>query len=332
MYSIFISNRHFCFILAPPLRGSWIDIYPNAAWKQSGTTVAGGNGRGSEMNQLTLPRGFYIDDDQTIYIAEWWNHRVMEWKCGATSGRVVAGGNGQGNGINQLHKPTDVIVDKERDSLIICDCENKRVVRWSRRNGGIATGETIISNIACIGLTMNENGFLYVVDNEKSEVRRYRMDGSGGKVVAGGNGHGSGLNQLYSPQYVFVDRDHSMYVSERGANRVTKWEEDAKEGMVVAGGHGEGSSLTQLNCPQVVVVDQLGTVYVVDWGNHRIVRWAKGSPQGSVIAGGNGKGQQSNQLYDPIGLLFDRHGNLHVTDQGNHRVQKFEIENNNHNT
>ena len=43
----------------------------------------------------------------------------------------------------------DVIVDKERDNLIICDNGNRRVVRWPRRNG--TSGETIISNIDCMG-------------------------------------------------------------------------------------------------------------------------------------------------------------------------------------
>ena len=45
----------------------------------------------------------FIDDDQTIYVAEWGNHRIVEWKSGATNGQVVAGGNGQGNRNDQLN-------------------------------------------------------------------------------------------------------------------------------------------------------------------------------------------------------------------------------------
>ena len=102
----------------------------------------------------------YVDDDQTLYVAEWSNHRIVEWKSGATSGQVVAGGNEEGSGAHQLSYPVDVIVDKERDSLIISDRSNRRVVRWPRRNG--TSGETIISNIYCVGLTMDENGSLYI--------------------------------------------------------------------------------------------------------------------------------------------------------------------------
>ncbi|CAF4389533.1 unnamed protein product, partial [Rotaria sp. Silwood2] len=249
-----------------------------------------------------------------------------EWKWGATSGQVVAGGNGQGSGAHQLSYPQDVIVDKERDSLIICDRLNGRVVRWPRRNG--TSGETIISNIGCVGLTMDENGSLYVTDEGKHEVRRYRRGESQGTVVAGDNGRGNRLDQLSSPRYVFVDRDHSVYVSDLRNHRVMKWVEGAKQGIVVAGGQEKGNGLTQLSYPEGVVVDQLGTVYVADYWNDRIMRWPKGATQGSVIVGGNGRGGQSNQLNEPIGLSFDRHGNLYVVDYGNHRVQKFNIDSN----
>ena len=125
----------------------------NAQWQQNGLTVVGRNGQGNGNNQLSDPCGLYIDDDQTIYIADSSNHRIIEWKWNATSGQVVAGGNKEGNEVHQLPYPRDVIVDKERDNLIICDGRNRIVVRWPRRNG--TSGETIISNIDCVGLRMD---------------------------------------------------------------------------------------------------------------------------------------------------------------------------------
>jgi sugar lactone lactonase YvrE len=247
----------------------------------------------------------------------------MEWKLGTTNGKVVAGGNGPGNGLHQLNRPIDVIVDKASDTLIISDSENKRVVRWPRRNG--TRGKTIISNIMCIGLTMDDNESLYVVDGENHQVRRYRRGESQGTVVAGGNGHGDRLDQLSSPQFVFVDRDRSVYVSDLRNHRIMKWEEGAKHGIVVAGGQGEGNNLGQLYVPLGIFVDQLSTIYVADQGNHRIMRWPKEATQGSVIVGGERKGGQSHQFNNPIDLSFDRHGNLYVVDENNHRIQRFSI-------
>jgi len=248
----------------------------------------------------------------------------VEWKRGATTGQLVAGGKGRGNGTDQLDNPYDLIVDKQRDSLIITDNGNRRVVRWPRRNG--SNGETIISNIRCRGLTMDENGSLYVVDGENNQVRRYRMGDTQGTVVAGGNGQGNRLDQLDNPSDIFVGRDHAVYVSDSGNHRVIKWEQGAKEGIRVAGGQQQGNSLEQLSSPRGIIVDQLDTVYVDDKENNRTIRWPKGDTQGSVIAGGNGGGEQSNQFVYPYGLSFDRHGNLYVADTFNHRLLKFNIQ------
>ncbi|CAF4008715.1 unnamed protein product [Rotaria sp. Silwood1] len=308
----------------PPLRAPSIEIHPNATWSKNGVTVAGGNGQGSGLNQLDRPLGLYVDYDQTIYVADQNNHRIMTWKSGATSGQVIAGGNGQGQGAHQLNRPFDVILDKKSNSLIISEHGNSKLVRWPHQNG--TKTEVMNWNIECIGLTMDDNGFLYVVEHGKHEVIRYGIGDTKGTVVAGGHGRGNGLNQLSFPWFVFVDRDHSVYVSDSGNHRVMKWEEGAKQGIVVAGGQGEGNHLTQLANPYGVVVDQMGTVYVADKNNDRIMRWTKGATQGSVIVGGNSKGVHSNQLNGAAGLSFDPQGNLYVVEHGNHRLQRFSLE------
>ncbi|CAF4609637.1 unnamed protein product [Rotaria socialis] len=303
-----------------------VNIPANATWAQNGVTIAGGNGGGSATNQLHHPFGLFVDDDQTVVIADRGNHRIMQWKNGdTTNGQVVAGGKGAGNGLHQLNGPTDALIDKETDSLIICDRWNRRVVRWPRQSS-TAQGEILIDNIDSYGVAMDEQRNLYVSDDRKGEVRRYQLGYRNGTLVAGGNGIGYGLKKFKEPIYLFVDRDHSVYVSDNNNQRAMKWVEGAKEGIVVAGGQGLWSALTQLSHPQGIFVDTLGTLYVVDWENDRVMRWIQGAKQGTVVVGGNGKGAGANQFYNPIGLSFDRHGNLYVADYGNNRVQRFSIE------
>ncbi len=265
----------------------------------------------------------FIDDDQTIYVADTSNHRIMEWKRNTINGQILAGGNSRGNRNDQLNDPTKVIIDKENDSLIICDCTNRRVVRWPRRNG--QSGEILISNIGCRDLIMDNDGYLYVSDCEKHEVRRWKMGETEGTIVAGGNGPGSRLDQLNYPQYIFIDEDHSVYVSDYHNHRVMKWMKGAKEGIVVAGGQGEGNGLRQLSSPGGIIVDQFGSVYVVDASNNRVMRWLKGAQEGTIAVGGNGQGNQPNQLYIPFDLSFDLENNLYVVDYGNNRVQRFDV-------
>ncbi|CAF2009096.1 unnamed protein product [Rotaria magnacalcarata] len=297
-----------------------------AKWVHNGVTIAGGNGQGSATNQLYNPNGLFVDDDQTVVIADFRNHRIMQWKNGeTTNGQVVAGGKGEGTGLHQLDRPTDVLIDEETDSLIICDRENRRVVRWPRHSDAIQ-GEILIDNIDCFGLAMDDQRYLYVSDYKKHEVRRYQLGEKNGILVAGGNGQGSGLNQLDYPTYLFVDEQQSVYVSDCRNHCVMKWDKGTKEGIVVAGGQGGGSALTQLNHPHGIFVDTLGTIYVADTSNRRVMRWTQGAKQGTVVVGGNGKGEGANQFSNPIGLSFDRHGNLYVADLDNNRVQRFSIE------
>ncbi|CAF3085003.1 unnamed protein product [Rotaria sp. Silwood2] len=292
---------------------------------QSVATVAGGHGYGIATNQLKNPYGLFVDDNQTIAIADYDNHRIVQWKIGDINGQVVAGGNGEGNRLNQLNRPTDVLIDRETDSFIICDRDNRRVVRWSRRSGTIE-GAILVDNIKCFGLAMHGQRHLYISDTRKHNVRRYQIENKNGVIVAGGNGKGASLNQFNFPTYIFVDQQQTVYVSDYYNHRVMKWNKDAKQGIIVARDQDEGNSATQLWYPEGLFVDMLGTIYVVDSVKHRVMRWSNGTQQSSVIFGGNGRGEGVNQLNAPIGLASDRHDKLYVTDAGNHRVQRFSIE------
>lgn len=236
----------------------------------------------------------------------------MNGKKNATTGVIVAGGNGEGDQDDQFNNPLDVLIDYRNDALIVADWGNRRVVRWPRRNG--ESGQIIIPNVRCFGLAIDYKGDIYVVDDEKHEIRRWTIGHNQGVLVAGGNGQGARLNQLNQPHHIFVDDNESIFVSDCGNHRVMKWKKDAKEGIIVAGGYGKGNNLTQLYVPNGIFVDQLETVYVADYGNDRIVRWLKGSRKGEVVV--NGK------LDRPYDLVFDEDNNLYIVDNGNDRVQK----------
>ena len=126
---------------------SSITIQNNTKWKQHATTVAGGNDRGRQLNRLDRPQGIFVDTDKTMYIADWWNDRIVQWRHGETKGEIIAGVNGKGNRIDHLNNPTDVILDRKNNALIIADQGNRRVVRWSIQNK--TKQEVLVSNIRC---------------------------------------------------------------------------------------------------------------------------------------------------------------------------------------
>ncbi|CAF0750100.1 unnamed protein product [Adineta steineri] len=291
-------------------------------FQQFGITVAGGNGQGDELNQLYYPQEIFIDNDRSIYIADYWNYRIIKWKLNSIEGQIITVENGSENENDQVSCPANIIFDQKYNSFIISDTHNQRVIRYFDNNQ--TNQQTIISNINCWGLTIDKNGFIYVSDCDNNEVRRWKLGDKKGGLVAGGNGQGNHLNQFNCPTFIFIDEDDSLYISDRDNHRVMKWKKDAKEGIIVAGGNGEGNSLKQLSFPRGVIVDHLGQIYVADYDNHRIMRWCEGDKEGEIVVGGNGQGDQLNQLNCPMGLSFDNEENLYVVDQGNHRIQKYE--------
>ncbi|UJR24604.1 hypothetical protein I4U23_005979 [Adineta vaga] len=276
-------------------------------WKDQAITVAGGNEEGQEIYQLSNPQG--------IFIADFNNHQILEWKCNAPFGNIIAGGNGRGSQIDQLCCPTDIIVDKENHSFIIADFNNQRVIRWFDRKQQI-----LIHDIKCCSIAMYKYGFLYVSNCSKNEVRQWKLGGKVGKMVAGGIGQGNKLNQLNFPTFIFVDDEQSIYISDRDNHRLIKWRKNAKQGVIVAGGNGEGNDLNQLSSPEGLFVNQWNEVFVADYGNDRIMVWCEDNTEGLIIAEGN----ESNQLNGPTGLSFDSDGHLYVADYKNHRIQKYE--------
>ncbi|CAF1043977.1 unnamed protein product [Adineta ricciae] len=283
-------------------------------WKQNGEIIAGGEKPGRGLTQLNFPCSICIDKDSTAYIADSWNHRIVQWKLNEKEGKVVTNGYEKENFMCKLSTPTDVIVDGRDGSLIIADCDNRRIVRWFHK-----TIEILMTQVDCHCLAQDRSGLLYACNRAKNEVMRWEIGNEDSRtIVSGGNGQGSALNQLSQPARIFVDDEQSIYVSDVGNHRVMKWRKGASQGTIVAGGNHKGKNLNQLNHPAGLTVDSLGRIYVADFGNNRIVRWCEGSKEGEIVISENSK-----ELCCPRSLAFDSDGNLFVVNWGNSRVLKF---------
>ncbi|CAF4042375.1 unnamed protein product [Adineta steineri] len=114
---------------------------------KKGELVAGGNGKGKNLNQLNCPYYIFIDEDFSLYISDHDNNRVMKWKKDAKEGIIVAGGNGEGNSLKQLDNPYGVIVD-HLGQIYVADAGNHRVIRWreGEKEGEVVVGGNGLGN------------------------------------------------------------------------------------------------------------------------------------------------------------------------------------------
>ncbi|CAF2049752.1 unnamed protein product [Rotaria magnacalcarata] len=95
-----------------------------------GIAIAGGQGEGNALAQLSCPCGVFIDNSNTLYVTDYGNHRVMRWPQGTKQGTVIVGGNGRGAGINQFIGPFKLSFDRH-GNLYVVDQDNHRVQRFS---------------------------------------------------------------------------------------------------------------------------------------------------------------------------------------------------------
>ncbi|CAF1073241.1 unnamed protein product [Adineta steineri] len=156
-------------------------IYMFVGGSGSQVTVAGGNGGGDALNQLSGPNGVYYDYLYTnaLYVADSNNHRVMKFPSGSTSvtfGTVVAGGHGAGSGANQFNSPRSILVDS--------------------------------------------SGTLYIADGNNHRVQRWPLNAISGTTIVGTGTSGTAANQLNVPEQILFDKYNNLLVADRYNNRI----------------------------------------------------------------------------------------------------------------
>ena len=277
-----------------------------------------------------------IVDNDILYIADRYNHRVVIIAPNSTTAAATFGS--FGTGPNQFNEPADVFVTNT--SIYVLDSLNYRVQMWPRNR---LNGTTVAGVLGSVGNTSSNStfglssgisvdifGYLYVVDQPNHRVLRFppnSTSGTNGVVVAGTGTAGNGSSQLDQPSRIFVDNNLTMYITDTNNNRIQKWAVGVSLGVNVAGSGIAANSDADLNGPRSVIVDNNGYVYIADGSNNRIQRWAPGGCVGECVVGcSRMNGSASDRLGNPQAMAFDSQGAVYVSDGYQNRVQKFAIQ------
>ncbi|CAM4956650.1 unnamed protein product [Rotaria socialis] len=175
-------------------------------WKigdQNGKLVAGGNGKGENLNQLNHPSFIFVDNDCSLYISDCANHRVVKWLKYAKQGIIVAGGNREGNSFKQLSGPQGIIVA-----------------------GGNREGNSFKQLSGPQGIIVDQFNQIYMADRGNNRVMCWLEGAKKGSIVVGGNGYGNESNQLFYPMGLSFDQQRNLYVADSINNRIQKFEID----------------------------------------------------------------------------------------------------------
>jgi sugar lactone lactonase YvrE len=233
---------------------------------------------------------------------------------------------------NFLNNPQGIAVDENENVYITENCYNPRVLvfdsdgNFLRRWGSYGSGDGQF--ISLIGIAVDANGSIYVVD-----ARRIQVFDSNGNFLRKFGSLGLGDGQFgFMPYGITVDGIGNVYVTETsyryggtyGYERIQVFD---SSGNFIRKWGSYGSEDGQFGVPQTIAVDNDGYVYVADFENSRIQiftntgtfldkwqRWENHNPQ-------------NKDLYQPYGITLDKNGNVYVNDnavRGNPVVKVFD--------
>jgi sugar lactone lactonase YvrE len=302
-------------------------------------TIAAGNANGaggSSLSALQSPTGISVGIDDSLYVSDHGNNRVIKFPEGSLTGSIVAGTGVAGNTTSQLNGPTGVYVDTSFN-VYVADSNNYRVMFW-RNNASVGvqvagtgiSGNTLSSFGILAGLFVDAQGNIYVCDSNNDRVMKFTPNVTNAVIVAGTGSAGSGSNQLNNPYGVYFDDVNSyLYVADYHNNRIQRYHVGVStNGTSVAGGNGQGSASNQLNLPYSVCVSKItNDIYIADSGNNRVQLWNSGATSGVTIAG---NGALFNNLSTPLQGSMDiklsvNDTYLFVSETSANRVWRFQL-------
>ncbi|CAF1375211.1 unnamed protein product [Adineta steineri] len=169
------------FLYASDYKKNEVRRWKMGEYNNEGIIVAGGNRKGNQLNQLDCPTFIFVDEEQSIYVSDRENQRVMKWRKDAKEGQTVAGGNGDGRNLNQLSSPEGIIVD-DLGQIYVADSGNHRIMRWceGKEEGEIVVGGNGAGNQpnqlkGPAGLSFDDEESLYITDYWNHRIQKYEI-------------------------------------------------------------------------------------------------------------------------------------------------------------
>ncbi len=185
-----------------------------------------------------------------------------------------------------------------------------------------------------MGLTLSDDGLLYIADPGNNRVRCLHLDDGEVTTVLGNGltegameGEPSPMTPLHSPHAVQLSPWGELHVCETGNHRVWRlvsagWAEIvAGSGMAGYTGDGNPARSAQLNQPRAIAFDNDGVLYIADFDNHTI---RAVSPDGWISSLFE---PSAHALSGPSAVCPDGQGGIYIADSGNHRVVRFDLHN-----
>jgi len=328
------------------------------------TTFAGSAGLAGSTNGTGLAARFYepadiaIASNGTMFVADNMNHCIRKVTTAAVVSDFAgncgaAAGNTDGTGTAARFK-NPIGIEINGTNLYVADSENS-TIRKITMAGVVTTyaGTKTVSGSLDSGagggvpaqfnyphgLTIDDNGKLFIVDNTNHTLRTIDDNGVvatlAGSAGQAGSTNATGSSARFSyPQAVAKSSNGSIFVTDYTNNLLRKITEAGVVTTLAGNGDAESVNATgtaaSFNKPVGIYVDSSDYIYVVDHYGHCIRKVTQAGvvttfaglcgTSGSTDATGT-----SARFNNPYMISGDGTNYLYVTDRGNETVRRIDI-------
>lgn len=203
-------------------------------------------------------------------------------------------------------------------------------------DGGPATQ----AKLSVINVAVDQQGALYLVDEEHQRIRKVAPNGvittlaGNGGFGYGGDGGLATNAMLKYPAAVTVDAQGNVLIADRQNQRIRKVTPNgiirtvAGTGAYGFGGDGGPAPQAKMSSPRGMAVDAQGTIFFADRENNRVRKITTNGTISTVAGsgaygfGGDGGLATRAKLAYPTELALDAQGNLFIADEANFRIRK----------
>ena len=161
-------------------------------WNVTGVMYAGNGSIGNSINQLTAPAGIFVNANDTLFISDGYNCRVLSYPPDNTNVTMVAGIGKCGVTLNRFAAHMRYLYVDANANIYIADTNNHRVVRWAPGSSagvivaGNGTAGTSLEQLnSPYGVWVDSSVNVYVSDYNNHRVMRWDSGASAGVLVAG---------------------------------------------------------------------------------------------------------------------------------------------------
>lgn len=279
------------------------------------------------------PVGIYVDASFNTYLVETAGHRLVKLDQYGTPVWTFGESGISGWDNNHLNWPEGSPAVDSQGRVYVPDRNNQRVVIL--KADGTYLGQIRGNNPddpdwldAPIGVLIDANGDIYVLDNNRSIIKVFDSDRFY-KYTIGQESESwpppQDNEHFRSPRAMALDGLNTLYVADTDNNRVQKCTrpDAASETWTCArfaGNEFQGGSWP-VQYPSGVAVDAQHNVYISDSSYHHVFFYTAEGRLISRIGANWGSGEY--EFKNPSNIVFDPQGALYVADRDNHRIQKF---------